>query len=643
MRFRKIQLQNFRSHVDTTLDLDRLTVIRGTNAAGKSSLEQAIEITLASRADGTTSDGKGSVNLIRAGSAKSLITLAAQQDGEERILRCALNDTKRTVVVGKPGDPQYAGGEEWMEWLGLHKEVLSCLINNRHFVNLKPDEQKDVLASIILPKTYEWPSWVMPICHDLGLKINWAKTPFEIIDTAYDLAFKARTDVNRDFKNFKLPEGDTAGADQLEDLSHRLGARRQELDDAKKRKYELEGAIRSNVQLLTAAQERLAGANARLSREQQEIPGIESRLLSPAKLKELEKVAKNLKRAQEIDAQIAQYDAQIEVHKVSLKKLNDLSSQPACPTCQTLLTDDVIATLANGYTEQRRHTESLRDGSIATRKGLGDPGAAELAISAHAKATTDMERAKARVKEEQTAIADAEAKIAELEAAAKQQDASAIAEVDKLIVELNAKVERGNGAVAAARAAKELAGRIEAAQGDRAALQKRQVALEKLVKYFGTEVKAELLAASIGSFTQAMNEVLAQWGYICELSIEPYVFAVIYRDSDNKQHPISLGNLSKSERYRFSVAFQVALAVFTGFKFVIVDEADIFDAKGRGGLFAALNSGQLDQAIVLSTDERETVPAVEGAVFYQFSDASLPGMIPTTTVRRLMPAATVAA
>src|SRR5690349_5234130 len=109
MRFRKIKLENFRSHTDTTLELDRLTVIRGTNAAGKSSIEQAIQITIAGHADGTTADGKGSVGLIRAGAAKAFITMAIQKSPEtpdERILKCALNGTARTVLVTKPDDPQ---------------------------------------------------------------------------------------------------------------------------------------------------------------------------------------------------------------------------------------------------------------------------------------------------------------------------------------------------------------------------------------------------------------------------------------------------------------------------------------------------------------------------------------------------------
>jgi hypothetical protein len=139
-----------------------------------------------------------------------------------------------------------------------------------------------------------------------------------------------------------------------------------------------------------------------------------------------------------------------------------------------------------------------------------------------------------------------------------------------------------------------------------------------------------------------MNEVLANWGYQCELSIEPYVFAIIYADDAGGSVPIGLKHLSKSQRYRFALAFQVALAIFSGFRFVIVDEADIYDSNGKAGLFASIDSGELDQAIVMATNEDEEVPYIEGAIFYQLTDVAAPGRVPTTQAVVLEPAAVAA-
>ncbi len=643
MRIRKIQLQNFRSHVDTTLELDRLTVVRGTNAAGKSSIEQAIEITLAGHAEGTTADGKGSVNFIRAGAAKAFVTMALQQTADnpdERILKCALNGTARTVVVTKPGDPAYNGGEEWKEWLTMNRSTLSCLVNNRYFVDLSEDEQKNVLASIILPKQHEWPEWVRQACFDLELGINWAKTPFEIIDQGYDAAFKARTNVNRDVKNFRIPEGNTEGHEQYEEFATKLKARREELDAAKAKKSKLEEDFRLKEGIRVAATQRLEESQARLSREEQSIAGIEERMVSTSKLKDLEKTAKNAKRAGDLDKELISLDAQIAEKKKQRQALDKLSTEPKCPTCDSSITEDLIVAIASPIITALNELGENRQTIIDARKALGNPEEAAKQIADHKQAEDDMKRAKERIRDEQAIVKDAQEKLDEL-GSLKAPDTAA---VEQEIADLISKVRRGEEATEQASKAADLHRRKATAEEEKKKLIESQAKLNKLVEYFGSEgVKAELLAASIGAFTDSMNAVLEQWGYSCQMSIEPYVFAIVFRDSDNLPHPIPLKFLSKSQRYRFAAAFQVALAVISGFKFVIVDDADIYDQKGRNGLFEALRCGQLDQAIVLSTDERLNVPDIPNTVFYRMDDVAAAGMIPTTQVRKLLPAQTQAA
>jgi len=130
MRIDSITLQNFRSHISTSLEFNRLTVIRGKNCAGKSSLEQAIELTLAGHAEGTTADGKGSVGLIRLGEKKALVDVHIADGDNERLIQMALNGTARDVLVTNPKDPQWVGGEKMREWLKLNRETISCLCNN---------------------------------------------------------------------------------------------------------------------------------------------------------------------------------------------------------------------------------------------------------------------------------------------------------------------------------------------------------------------------------------------------------------------------------------------------------------------------------------------------------------------------------
>jgi hypothetical protein len=139
-------------------------------------------------------------------------------------------------------------------------------------------------------------------------------------------------------------------------------------------------------------------------------------------------------------------------------------------------------------------------------------------------------------------------------------------------------------------------------------------ALDSLVTYFGKDgVKGELLKEHIGGFTSAMNESLAGWGYAVAFEIEPYGFRVTNL-TKHTTHDVQL--LSGSEKLRFAVAFQVALAQVSGIRMVVIDEVDLFDTAGKSAFASLLMSADLDQIIALGTDEREEVPEVEGIAFY---------------------------
>ena len=61
--------------------------------------------------------------------------------------------------------------------------------------------------------------------------------------------------------------------------------------------------------------------------------------------------------------------------------------------------------------------------------------------------------------------------------------------------------------------------------------------------------------------------------------------------------------LSESEGFRFGIAFQIALAVATGIRLVVIDRADLLDKERRRLFTRLLLQSDVDQAIVLSTGE----------------------------------------
>jgi hypothetical protein len=130
-------------------------------------------------------------------------------------------------------------------------------------------------------------------------------------------------------------------------------------------------------------------------------------------------------------------------------------------------------------------------------------------------------------------------------------------------------------------------------------------------------------SSRMGSFTEDLNQRLAAFGYACQIALEPFEVRV----SASKANPfdLSLEQLSESEQFRFGVAFQIALAMVTGLRFVVIDRADVLDKEKRKMLTCLLVNSELDQAILLATIEEappSTVP--QGVKFLNLIEGTNP-------------------
>lgn len=157
--------------------------------------------------------------------------------------------------------------------------------------------------------------------------------------------------------------------------------------------------------------------------------------------------------------------------------------------------------------------------------------------------------------------------------------------------------------------------RWETSAREKATLEARISLLDRLIEFFG--LNGALMGQAncrMGSFTEALNRHLAAFGYTCKFSLDPFEIRV----SSSKDNPfgLPLKHLSESERFGFGVAFQIALALVTGLRFVVMDRADVLDREKRKMLTSLLMNSKLDQAIVLATSD-EPVPshAVRGVKF----------------------------
>lgn len=307
MRIESLALTNFRSHAQTTINFATLTVIRGHNAAGKSSVEQAIELALTGRAEGTDARGAGAKDFVRFGEKKATIALTLNPTTEgspTRVLTCAVTKDGRNATVQVPGNKEWDGGPRTLQMLADNREVISCLVNNRHFVDLSDKEQKDVLASIILPTEYEWPQERIDQVKELKIAVDWNQPPYELCQTIHDTAYALRRDYNRDLKNLVIPEGDTSLAESADELSEKLTTRVQERDAAIKERADKLFAYEEASKDIKRLQDAIASSQRRIEQDSQTVTAEDVNLLSDAKLKAAKKSAEAYDKAKELDTQI---------------------------------------------------------------------------------------------------------------------------------------------------------------------------------------------------------------------------------------------------------------------------------------------------------------------------------------------------
>lgn len=628
MKISKFHIQNFRSHADTELILAPLTIIRGANNSGKSGIESALEFIFTSRCTGTDERGAGAVDLIRSGEKKATIEASIVTTGPlggyEATCHLSASAGRKlnfsSIING-------FNAVETMQLLESKRDILGCLINGRRFVDLEPAKQKALLASIVLPDTYEWADWVADAVKKTSLMVNWNAKPVEMIAAAYKSAYDERTGVNRDIKNFRVVEGDTKLAGMTEDVEKILGERKVLLADLQQKKGAHEATVKGWDANLSRAEDRLQKAQASLSGYQQEVKTHKAAILSKKTLKEHAETAKDAAKAEELQGKINTLQATLSVKQSAREEFFALAKKGECPTCTQTITEEAVKAIGQPLIDEiERLQDRVTEAQNALQR-LGDYTGAAKAVAAHNQAVLDVERARDRAVEAQGEIEKAQTELDGL----SNPGAALAPPSDEEIAEAQAKVDSAQNRLTAVKQANSNKEAQDKGRLAMKALEERKALLEKLVTYFGAEgVLPEMLGKYVGGFTDSMNAVLASWDYHCTLSFEPYSFSV--SQDEGVAHELHL--LSKSQRYRFSIAFQVALAKVSGFNFVVIDEADMLDAPNHKNLIAALRGAGLDQAIVLQTDLRMEAPAVEGVVFYALSSQMVDG-VETTSVRQI--------
>jgi len=613
MFIESIDVKDFRNIEKTGAELAPLTIIRGANHQGKSSIAQAIQIALTCRAEGTDGQGRGANDKIRVGAKKAEITMLLR--GKTGLMPLAVtygpNRTGRHVTSDNP--------PPFLNWMANNTDRLSCALDSDYFVRQNPEDQKTILASLVLPSRWAFPQDIQErTVAALGNHIQWDSNPLALIDGLYERAYDARRSANATLKGISLPTLPTEPPHSAAAISAELKIQRANIARlAAERKP-------SGSVLLGRLQEQLAQVEAQIVTATTDadelrtaLTDVSSNILSPAELKRNERCYANRRTFDNLDEQLQELARQLEDQRQAEAFFRQLASKQLCPTCHQVVSADFIdARVAEAREAASGIAETQRE-VMRQQKALGNIEEAEDAVATHKSATARKALFQTELAGAVATLADCKEKqrnlSAQIEASLKEEDApESTAEIDA-VNRYIAELERD---LAPALRYDAIRAEVDESLKRRETASMTVAALEKLVAYYGKDgIKAELIQQHIATFTASVNSVLEVWGYRAELSIEPYEFTVT-----GSAGTLPLKELSGSERMMFGVALQTAIAAHAKIGMVLVDKADMLFGSERNRLFSCLGqlitAGTLEQAIVLVADDRTDAPQKTGVAYF---------------------------
>jgi hypothetical protein len=587
MRIQTLILKNFRSHQETILDLDRFNFVRGPNASGKSSIQMALEYLFTGRCAMTDAAGRGAESLIRTG-AKEL-EVSATLEGGETICR---RRTSRSHIVELDGNRvPVDAAEASLEKRFGSADVLSAVLNAGRFIEMSETEQKRLLAQVVDAGKVDIPEGIGNALRAMNEEQP-RLTCVADIEVAHKRFYDLRTEASRTVKAL----GQVAKPDIPSDLPSAQEVKKK-LEDLRQQKERL-------VAQKAEADATWEGAQARLKQLQAEIEELSSEILSPSQEQELLQLESQRDHAEKLGQELTDLIAEQKAVETSLAAVEGLKGK--CPTCGQPISEEVKAVEMESLRERLADLEGLIQG---TKEELSEYAGIDVATSrleGHRKALAR----RAKLVEEQS----------KLQVVQRPNGGDLESRMTILVERIN----KGERVLEKAQQVESAKGRWETYARETSSLEARIGLLDRLTEFFGPSGAIMVQASGrVASFTESLNRHLAAFGYTCSFALEPFEIRV--SSSKDNQCGLPLKHLSESEQFRFGVAFQIALAMVTGLRFVVIDRADVLDRERRKTLTGLLVNNGLDQAIVLATSE-EAPPSVvpQGVKFLSLVEGTKP-------------------
>lgn len=639
MQITRLKLQDFRCHeaLDVT-GLRRLNYVIGPNAAGKSSIQQAIEFAFTGRCSATDAAGRGSDDLVRIGQKEAIVQMAIEPLG---FLGRRFGGRSHAVAVGGPDHPlPIKDAQSAIErGLGVSTPVLSAVLNCWRFQQMSESEQRTLLTQALAAQPVRLPD---DVAADWNEAIG--ASPLEVgsadeLAHYHKQAFDLRTGINRQIREMGADEEAPAppSSRTSAQLDKALADAQRDLRSLEGQRAEREGAYQRLVDRRAALQRTIEEAKAEClpEAEQKRLMGIRVQQAAREQLQEdlaaaLETVDRLRRPADALGADDARrvIEGQIAVLQDAISRADAQADRLAkmntgvCPTCSRSLSRNLKAEI----TAKARETAERLGKEVEAERGR----LAALDLPADAsQELAQAEREVAELRGKLEFLTDVPEAIAKLDASRKayvrankaqkeldalpQMDAPNTADVDEAIAQAEKTASDIREVLTQQRVWEEQARAQQRRAAERAKLQTRSASLDRLVDALGPKgsIAQQLVGDRLQPFADAMNDSLRQFGYEVSVSLEPYKL-LVRREGGT---PLKLRLLSRSEQFRFGIAFQVALAQVTGVRFVLIDEADVLDEEQRTLLRPMLMDADIDQAIVMATGTHVPDREPEGVRF----------------------------
>jgi hypothetical protein len=548
----------------------------------------ALEYLFTGRCEVTDAAGRGAEALIRSG-AKDLEVSATLENGETICRR----RTSRSHLVELNGQrvPVDAGEASLGEQFGP-TDVLSAVLHAGRFIEMSDAEQKKLLAQVVAAGKADIPDEISDPLRSIHEEPPRLASVADV-EAAHRRFYDLRAATSRGLKAL----GQMNKPDIPSDLPP-VKEVKKKLEDLRQQKERL-------VAQKAQGEATWESTQARLKQVQVEIEEVSSQILSPSQEQELAELASRRGDAERLRQELTGLIAEQKAVEISLAAIEGLGGK--CPTCRRPISGDVKGEEIEALRERLADLDGLIHGTNEELNEYAEVAAAASRLEGHRKGLGR----RAKLEEEQSNLRSVQ-----------RPNAGDLESRMTILVE---RINKGERVLEKAQQLGNARDRWETYLGEKSALETKISLLERLTEFFG--LGGPIMGQASGrmaSFTDNLNRHLAAFGYTCNIAFEP--FEIRASSPQENRFGLCLKQLSESERFRFGVAFQIALAIMTRLRFAVIDRADVLDKEKRKMLTGLLLNSELEQAIVLATsDEAPPLRVPKGMKFLSLAGGIKPG------------------